>query len=233
MKKNRNKAEAGQSLFEALLALAVFIIAIVGIAHIFFGANYSAAYSVERSQALLLAREGIEAVRSIRDDDFANITATENGDGLLLSGGNWTIQASPDEIDGFTRTINITSVDDDTWQVESTVTWTSIMGTESEASLTERLTNWRSAAAPRYVLTLSADPPEGGTVEDDTRQSPYEEGAEVAISAVPVGDYYFVNWTTEDGGSFEDDGSPTTTYTMPGNDAEVTATFGIGGPFLP
>lgn len=142
------KLESGQSLFEVLLALAVFVIAIATIAHLFLAAHYSAAHGVEKSQAVLLAKEGLEAVRSIRDDDFENIEAKTDA-GIVLTDNKWAFQGTPD-ITGnkFTRKINITSVPgyDNAWQVESAVEWTSITGKAADVSFTERLTAWRLAA---------------------------------------------------------------------------------------
>ncbi len=64
------------------------------------------------------------------------------------------------------------------------------------------------------------------TVENGSGDGDYEEGSEVSIEAdaAPAG-YSFVNWTTEDGGSFGDPEEASTTYTMPGNAATVTTNF--------
>ena len=56
----------------------------------------------------------------------------------------------------------------------------------------------------------------------------YDSGAIVSITAdAPSQNYYFENWTTNGGGSFADANSSATTYTMPGNDAIITANFAI------
>ena len=125
--------------------MAIFIIAVVSIAHIFLGANYSASYSVERSKAMLLAREGIEAIRSLRDDNFDGLSMGNFG--ISLSGQGKFITVTDYDItdDIFTRQINLSSTDSETWKVKADVSWTSITGSEASVSLTERLTAWRKA----------------------------------------------------------------------------------------
>jgi hypothetical protein len=135
-------SETGQSLFEVLLALAIFTIAVTTIAHLFLGSHYSAIHSLEKTQAILLAKEGIEAVRSIRDANFENITTTTNA-GIVLVDNKWTLQNAPDKIDKFTRRIDIGEVDTGIWQVTSTVTWISPTGRQFAVSLSEYLTSWR------------------------------------------------------------------------------------------
>lgn len=54
----------------------------------------------------------------------------------------------------------------------------------------------------------------------------YASGTDVNITGVaPVGGMHFYGWTTEDGGSFADASSESTTYTMPNNKATVTASY--------
>ncbi len=82
------------------------------------------------------------------------------------------------------------------------------------------------------VITVSAPASTSLTVQDgiitETGASTGNplSGSEVEIIAVPPSsDQRFVNWTTDNGGSFLDAFSSTTTYTMPANTATVTAVF--------
>ena len=80
-----------------------------------------------------------------------------------------------------------------------------------------------AAAAPTYALTITAGA--NGSASDETGTSPYEEAVEVDILATPNALYMFKNWTTSDGGTFGNENIADTTYTMPGNVAEITANF--------
>ena len=72
------------------------------------------------------------------------------------------------------------------------------------------------AINPSYTLTVISGSG-GGTVV---------EGQSAAITAdPPATGFHFVTWTTSDGGIFNNAKSSDTSYTMPGNNATVTATF--------
>lgn len=77
---------------------------------------------------------------------------------------------------------------------------------------------------PDYDLTMAVNPAGGGIATDDTGGSPYEEGDDVAISAVPADCYRFVSWSAP-AGTFADANNATTTFTMPAQDVTVTANF--------
>lgn len=66
------------------------------------------------------------------------------------------------------------------------------------------------------------------TVENGTGDGSYLKGATVSIQATydPVS-HNFINWTTSDGGGFADANSANTTYTMPANNATVSANTAI------
>ncbi len=73
--------------------------------------------------------------------------------------------------------------------------------------------------APTYQLSLVADPEEAGTLDGE---GSYEEGEEITISAEADEAYEFINWNSDEEiisteGEF--------TYTMPGEDAILTANF--------
>ena len=53
----------------------------------------------------------------------------------------------------------------------------------------------------------------------------YEQTTYELVANTPPAGSYFVGWTTENGGSFDDETAATTHYTTPGNDATVTAVF--------
>jgi hypothetical protein len=71
-----------------------------------------------------------------------------------------------------------------------------------------------------YTLTLSANPPEGGTV---TGSGEYEHNQQVTIEATPAPDFHFVNWTNEQGLLVSS--QPQYTFPMPMEDLKLIANF--------
>ncbi len=73
MKKSQSN-QKGAGLIEVLAAVAVFTIGIMTVLHLYSGSYSAATHSTEKNQAILLAREGLEAVRSVRDENFESVT---------------------------------------------------------------------------------------------------------------------------------------------------------------
>jgi len=82
------------------------------------------------------------------------------------------------------------------------------------------------AVGTDYTLTMAASPITGGTATDVTGASPYLPGEVVNIQAVAASGYQFTGWTAP-AGSFANANAPSTTFTMPGQNVIVTATFQI------
>lgn len=96
--------QLGQSLVELLIAVGVFAVFAVGVAGLAFDGFISSYESDERTQALFLVQEGIDAAHSIRDQSWKLLT---NGNhGLDNSNGYWEFSGASETIDGvYTRTI--------------------------------------------------------------------------------------------------------------------------------
>ena len=75
-----------------------------------------------------------------------------------------------------------------------------------------------------YSLSMAANPEIGGTATDLTNASPYTTGTGVSIKAEANEGYRFVDWTAS-AGVFDDANAAETTFTMPGQNATVTANF--------
>jgi uncharacterized repeat protein (TIGR02543 family) len=80
------------------------------------------------------------------------------------------------------------------------------------------------AVGTAYTLTMAASPITGGTATDVTGASAYLQGEVVNIQAVAASGYRFANWTAP-AGSFANANGAQTTFTMPGQNATVTANF--------
>lgn len=135
-----NTNKKGQSLIEVILALAIFILGVAAIGTLVLDASVSAQQGIDQTKGLLLAREGIEAVRSMKDNDFDNLDLGTHG--LSLSSSKWVLSGTSDNTDNATRTITISTVNADTKKIESTVSWISFARHTNSVTLTEYLTDW-------------------------------------------------------------------------------------------
>ncbi|MGB2762493.1 MAG: prepilin-type N-terminal cleavage/methylation domain-containing protein [Minisyncoccales bacterium] len=134
------KSQKGQSLMEVLIAMAIFVVGVATIGFLVLDANVSTRQGVERTQAILLAKEGLEAARSIRDADFDNLTAGPHG--IVLSSNKWIFSGTSDMQDQFTRVITVTDIDVDTKKIDSAITWQFTQVRQNSVTLTDYLTDW-------------------------------------------------------------------------------------------
>jgi len=102
----------------------------------------STALAGNRARATLLAEEGLETARNIRDENFSNLSHGSNG--LAISGNQWVFSGASDITDIFTRQVVISPVgaNSNKKQIVSTVTWQQNPQRTGAVSLTSRLTNW-------------------------------------------------------------------------------------------
>ena len=134
----------GFSLVEVLLAVAVFGLIITGLVGGLLYGQQSNALAGQRARATLLADEGLEAVRNIRDANFSNLT--DGTYGLTTTGNQWNLTGSSDTTDIFTRQITINTIDTNRKRVVCTVSWTQNPQRSGLVTLTTRLTAWQGNA---------------------------------------------------------------------------------------
>ncbi len=135
----------GITLVESLLASALFAIIVTGLVTAFLYGQEATLVAGQRERATLLAQEGLEAVKNLRDESFANLT--DGTYGLGISSNKFALQGSLDMKDIFTRQIQIGSNGADRKNVTSTVSWMATGQRTGSISLTTLLTNWAAAAA--------------------------------------------------------------------------------------
>lgn len=150
---NVHTTQRGQSLIEVVFAITIFTIGVVTIGYVLLDSLVSLEYATESTQARLLASEGIEAVRSIRDSGFDTIPAGTYG--LFVDGGLWTLVSAPDVMEKFQRTIVIDDIDKDTKNITVRVAWSMFERSEKSISYTTRLTNWMQTGNERGMLAVS------------------------------------------------------------------------------
>jgi type II secretory pathway pseudopilin PulG len=150
--------EAGLSILEVIISIAILtIIASSSVAAV-LGSFSSVRLAKEETQATSLAVEAIEAVDSIRNQGWGNISAGTYG--LDNSSGTWVLQGSSDTIGKFTRITTISTVqrstsseivstggtlDPDSYQVATSVTWDFTPTRNNSVSMTSLITNWQQA----------------------------------------------------------------------------------------
>ncbi|NMB48110.1 hypothetical protein GYA13_01530, partial [Candidatus Kuenenbacteria bacterium] len=130
----------GFSVAEAVIATAFFAIVATSLISAVVYFNRLSVASGARTRAVFLAEEGLEAVRNLRDNNFSNLTDATHG--LAKTGDQWAFSGASDTIDGFTRQLNIASLDSDTKKIISQVAWRE-RGVDYSVSLIGHLTNWQ------------------------------------------------------------------------------------------
>jgi len=142
-----NKKNRGFSLLELILAIAIFSLSSFAIATMLIDSNLSTKSNTERIEALLYTKEGIEAARSIRDNNWDTWVALSDGDyGLATtSSSTWAFIGTSDYLDDkYTRVINVTSdpVASTTKEVSVNVSWNLTPVILASTTLKTILTNW-------------------------------------------------------------------------------------------
>jgi hypothetical protein len=139
----------GQSMFEAILAIAIFTVGVVGFARLTLGGLDASRGGQERAEALMLAREGLAAVRSIRDNDYDNLVNGTYGLSLNSNSNRWEFSGTSDTTGDYKRIIEIgdvvtTTIDlTDIKVVTSSVVWDLGSDRTITTTLTDYLTDWQ------------------------------------------------------------------------------------------
>lgn len=160
----------GFSLIEIIIALGLFIIIVTGGILAFASTLNLNRAGLERTQAASLAQEGIEAVRSIRNQSFTKLTPGTHGIGI--SAGRWVFVGGSDTVGKFSRQIIIAPVsrdaggtivstggitDPDTILATARVKWNFTPGITNQVSASFYFTNWRKStnatATPQISFT--------------------------------------------------------------------------------
>jgi autotransporter-associated beta strand protein len=156
----RKVTESGFSVVEIILASAIFMIFSSGAIFVVLQSFDANRLGAEEASATQFASEGIEAVRSIRNQSFANLV-NSTGTGITRNGsGVWTFGGVNNTFNKYTRIITVSSVqrdgsgnivasggttDANTKKIVSKVTWSFTPTRVNTVTLTTYLTNWAAA----------------------------------------------------------------------------------------
>jgi len=145
------KYSKGQSLVELIVAMGVFVVVVAGLAFFIFDSFFASRLSYDLVKANLLAEEGIEAARSIRDNNYSDLLIGSHG--LAISNGYWIFQGIEDDLTSQLnegkRVIDIVNdpLDQNIKIITSTVSWKFTENRSEEVRLTSYLTNWQMISA--------------------------------------------------------------------------------------
>jgi hypothetical protein len=187
----------GFSLVEVILAGSIFMLFVSALIGALIYGQESTVLSGSRVQAVFLADESLEAVRNIRDEDFANLS--DGSYGLQIVGGNWNLAGTSDTVGIFTRQINISTIDVNTKQITATITWQQNAQRQGTVSLTTYLTYWMALSgnqADDLDVDISGSGIDGG---DNTKVIGINID-NIGLSDITI-DQMTVSWTGALGGT--------------------------------
>jgi len=139
------KNQSGQSLVELIIAMGVIVLVISSVAFLVIDSYASGRLSKEITQANFLAEEGMEAIKSIRDNSWDDLSPGTYG--LAIFGSNWILEGSEEDVssqlnEGIRRII-VEEIDLDRKKITSQVDWKFIEARPQQVQLITYLTNWQ------------------------------------------------------------------------------------------
>ncbi len=149
------KPKKGQLLIEVLIGLGFAIFAISSIGYFVMEAANSSRQGIERTKATFLAREGLEAARSIRDADFDNLI--DGTHGIRVLNNEWIFSGTFDTINQFKRQIIISNIEQGIKKIESRVIWKFSKARENSVVLISYLTDWNQTQGEAGELYVDID----------------------------------------------------------------------------
>lgn len=169
----------GFSVIEVLLAAAIFMIFSIVSGTVVLQGFSGNRLGEEQTVANQYAAEGLEAVRSIKNQTFSNLVNSV-GTGILQSGGVWTFAGGNNQFgpsNKYTRVLTVSDVQRDgsgnivasggtvdplTKKITSTVSWNFSPTRADSVVLNSYLTNWKAAIGKGGMLVYG----NGGTTSD-------------------------------------------------------------------
>lgn len=190
MRKGLLVINGGFSLVEVILATSIFALLATSLVGVFLYGQESTAVAGQRARASMLAEEGLEASRNIRDSGFNNLTTGTHG--LTIASNQWAFSGTSDINDIFTREIVVTSVDAERKNVTANVTWQQNPSRTGLVSLVTRMTDWleTTGAAPTLFGTFNLTTANSGNENTD------------AVSIATSGNYVYLGRMTNPGNEF-------------------------------
>ena len=114
------KKETGFSIIELLIAMAIFVLLSASISVLMFSSEDLLRLNLISYKALLYAQEGIEAVRSIRDGSWEELT--QGSYGLTQEGSAWTFLGTSDVIEEkYRRSVTLIGINENKFEITNII----------------------------------------------------------------------------------------------------------------
>lgn len=186
---------SGQSLLEIIIAMAIFGIIASALASLSLGGFRGLVQGGQRGGAEILAQEGMEAVRAIRDRAWNESIVTQTGVRIQATPINqWIFSGTQDVIFPYTRIVSFNPVcrnsssvvvlcepgvitDIHSREVVVRVTWVTPYGATNAVEKRAFITNWDSREWQENSTANFTD----GTFGPDTQASTLGDGASVTL----------------------------------------------------
>jgi len=137
--------EKGQSFIELLIAMGVFTLIISAVVFLVLDSYVSHRAGREKTLATFLAEEGLEATRSIRNNDWDDLK--EGKHGIIITKNGWAFSGTGNNLSSRLnqghRVITVEDIDPDRKKIISSIEWKLTENRPQEVVLTTYLTNWQ------------------------------------------------------------------------------------------
>jgi len=182
--------QKGFSLVEVILSSAIFALLVTALVGAYLYGQEATMLAGNRARANMLAEEGLEAVRSIRDPDYTNLA--DGTYGLTTTSNQWNLSGASDVTGIFTRQIVVSTVDTKRKSVTANVTWQQNPQRTGSVTLTSRMTNWQNSSpapancnAHAISLGYSAGTCRANTTQCTNNGETHESGGDVFCTGGP------------------------------------------------
>lgn len=197
MQKGWSTTKRGFLLVEIILSSSLFILFLTAFAGVFYYGIQSSSSAGDRARAIMYAEEGQEALRSLRNVSFSNLTVGTYG--LVYSSSTWILSGSQDVSGIFTRQVTISTVDANRKNAVVTVTWPQTANRTGSVSVSGRFTNWKTILNLGVGLTVTKVVINHGLNKTTADFAPYKVGTTtvtLASSTIFAPGTYTVSETT-------------------------------------
>ena len=151
-----SKNKSGFSIVEVILTMSIFVLLVTVFVSAYLYGQESFALAGNWVRAVGIARQGMDAVKNMRDESFVNLV--DGTYGLGIFGYQWVFSGTEDWTGIFKRQVIISTIDSKRKQVVVRVQWQQSSQRTKTVELTSILTNWRAEDAAYWWWPL----PEAG-----------------------------------------------------------------------